>query len=241
MDVLDCIKTRRSIRKFLQKPIEFDIIARILEAGHFAPSPGNLQNWKFIVVTDKELIKAAYGYCFRQECVYNASSLIVLCSLTEKVEGFYGKKGIKWGTQAVAAAAQNMLLAAHSLGLGAAWIGAFDEAEVRQIFEIPDSASPEAIIALGYADEKPLAERGELHAVVRFNDFGTHTNDTGSLFGEYAKQLQEKIDKAADAGGKSVEDGAKKTRRVMHKLKEKLKNIKKIKGKDKEHQKEKAG
>jgi len=93
MDALECIFTRRSIRRYLDVPIEFDKIATIIEAGARAPNAGDIQNWRFIVVTNEQLIKSLYNVCLQQPCVYNAKIVIVICSLPEEGEKFYGVRG----------------------------------------------------------------------------------------------------------------------------------------------------
>ena len=125
-----------------------------MHAGIYAPNAGNIQNWQFILVTDHDRIKSIYQHCLHQEAVHNAQAIIVICGLVNKAERMYGLRGKRLYTvQNCAASAQNMLLAAHSLGLGACWIGAFDEDQISNTFNIPARARPQVILALGYADE----------------------------------------------------------------------------------------
>lgn len=226
MDVFDCIKTRRSIRKFTKNPVEFDKLGRIMEAGHFAPSPGNLQNWKFVLVTDKDMIDKAYKAAFHQECIFNATAIIVVCCLTDRIERWYGEKGKMWGIQGVAAAVQNMLLAAHALGLGAVWVGAFDSKEIKDIFKIPTHAEPHAIVAIGHPDEQPQCERDDLYNMTRFNTYNMPVKDLDGYLRDYSVKFKKSSDKAKQAGkemiGKGVQQGAKQGGKLLHRIKHKL-------------------
>ncbi len=165
METLECIKTRRSVRKYLDKPVEWDKITKILDAGRLAPSAGNLQNWKFIV-TRKDNIKTKLAEAsFQQKWMEEADVHITIVAEPEKASQFYGTRGERLYTiQNCAAAIQNMLLAANDQGLGSCWVGAFDEDLVRRALKLPEHVSPQAIITIGYADEKaemPIKKRIE--------------------------------------------------------------------------------
>lgn len=156
MEVFECIRTRRSIRKYKDKQVPWDNIVTIMQAGKYTPSAGNLQNWKFIVVKDDNKRKAIAEASLQQWWMEQAPIHVVVCGEPEKVERFYGARGRRlYMIQGVAAAIENMLLTAHSLGLGACWVGAFDEDEIRRILNVPEQADIHAIITIGYADEKP--------------------------------------------------------------------------------------
>ena len=156
METLECINTRRSIRKFLDKPLEWDKVMDVLEAGRQAPSSGNIQNWKFVVVREKVNRKKIIEACFDQDWMNDAPAFIIVVGETEKAELNYGARGSRLYTiQNCAAAITNMLLAAHDIGLGACWIGAFDEELIRRAINLPTQVIPQAVIPLGYTDEKP--------------------------------------------------------------------------------------
>jgi nitroreductase len=173
MDVFEAILSRRSVRKFKPDDVSYETIMEILEAARWAPSSGNLQNWYFIVVKDPEkklkLCKAALG----QKFVAEAPVLIVVCSDPRKVEYIYGERGRRlYSIQNVAAAIENLLLAATAKGLGTCWVGAFNESEVKSALEIPDYIEVHAIIALGYPDESPKSSRRALDEIVFFERWG---------------------------------------------------------------------
>ncbi len=158
MDVLDAIADRRTVRKFLDIPVEEDKLGTILEAGTLAPSPGNLQTWKFIVVRDSGKKEALADASLQQFWMTGAPVFIVICAEIKKMRSYYGKRGVElYAVQECAAAAENMMLAAHALELGSFWVGAFDTGKAKMILNIPDGVDvePQIILGFGYPDEKP--------------------------------------------------------------------------------------
>ncbi|MBW2977135.1 nitroreductase family protein [Candidatus Woesearchaeota archaeon] len=156
MEVFEAIRTRRSIRKYKDKQVPWDNIVTIMEAGKYAPSAGNMQNWKFLVVKSDAKRKAITKACLQQEWMETAPVFIVIVAEPEKAERYYGTRGARLYTiQGCAAAMENMLLTAHSLGLGACWVGAFDEDEIWRVLGIPEEKSIQAVMVIGYADEAP--------------------------------------------------------------------------------------
>jgi len=157
MELTDCIRTRRSVRKYIDKPIPWELVTLVLDAGRMAPSAGNLQNWRFIVVKDEGRKKKIAEAAINQSWMEKAAVHIVVVGEPEKSKAFYGVRGERIYTiQNCAAAVENMLLAAHDAGLGACWVGAFDEFLLAKAIALPDLAVPYAIMTLGYADEKPM-------------------------------------------------------------------------------------
>ena len=128
MEALECIYTRRSIRKYLSQHVEWEKVGNILEAGRVAPSAGNLQNWRFIVVMDRGKREKIAELCLGQHWMSSAPVHIIICSQPGTCKRFYGTRGEKlYCIQNCAAVAENMLLAAHAQGLGGCWVSAFDE------------------------------------------------------------------------------------------------------------------
>jgi len=156
MNVEECIKTRRSIRRYKDKLVDWDRIVSIVNGGKFAPSAGNIQNWKFIVVRKDEVRKKLAQAAFDQDWMEDAPVHIVIVGEPEKAGRFYGARGERlYTTQSCAAAVENMMLMATELGLGSCWVGAFDESKVKKALSMPENAVPQAIITIGYANEKP--------------------------------------------------------------------------------------
>jgi len=148
MNILEFIKSRRSIRKFLDKPVDRTHISQILEAARWAPSAGNCQPWRFLVVADKKKIKK-FDPFFHQPWVLSAPAVIVVLAAPEDTHKRYGPDSI-WYIQDCAAATQNMLLMTHGLGLGAVWVGAFSKEAVRDVLDIPANFEIFGLICLGH-------------------------------------------------------------------------------------------
>src|SRR3989338_369638 len=156
MDVFDCIRTRRSVRKYKDKQVPWDNIVEILQAAKFAPFAGNVLNCKFVVVKNEDKRKAIAETCAQQYWMQDAPIHIVVVGEPEKSERYYGARGGRLYTiQGAAAAMQNMLLTAHSLGLGACWVGAFDEEEIRRLCNLPENVNVQGVLTIGFADEVP--------------------------------------------------------------------------------------
>ena len=225
MDIFQCIYTRRSIRKYTQLPVEFDKLARIIDAGVQAPSAGNIQNWRFILVLEKSLIKQVYEHCLRQEVVYNAQAIIIICGDVAKGERMYGLRGKRlYTTQNCACAVENMLLAAHALDLGACWIGAFDESKIASLFNIPDDIRPQSIISIGHPDEHPESHRKELTSFVYFNEYGNKVKDLHLHIRDYSIEIEKRM-KQIEEDGKLVGDTiSKRIKRFLKKLKDYMKD-----------------
>jgi nitroreductase len=205
MDALECIMTRRSVRKFTEQPIEFDKLAKIVHAGTYAPSAGNLQNFRFILITEKGLLHALYEHCMKQEAIYHAQVAIVVTSEEDQTELMYGLMGKRlYSVQNCAAATENILLAAHALGLGACWIGAFDEDKIRSMLDIEDHARPQAIIALGYPDEEPVVHKRDLQGFVHFNAYGLKVKDVDFLLRDFSLVWEKELKKGFEKGKKRV-------------------------------------
>jgi nitroreductase len=156
MDLFKAIKERRSIRKFKKQEIPQAIIDKIIDAAVWAPSAGNVQPYALVLAqtekTKQLLSKAAFG----QKDIEEASAVVIVCADEKRAEKSYGSRGKNlYCLQDTAAAIQNMLLAAYSLGLGTCWIGAFKESEVKKVINGPDGMRPVAMIPIGYPNEAP--------------------------------------------------------------------------------------
>ena len=153
---MDTIKNRRSIRQYRPEAMPDDTLERVLEAARVAPSAGNHQPWKFVVVKDSVLRQKLVAACRNQKFVADAGVLIVACA---------PEADRRWNHVDCAIAVDHMTLVAHEEGLGTCWIGAFEEDEVRRLVQIPDSVEIVILLTLGYPaeegrvrDRKPLAE-----------------------------------------------------------------------------------
>ncbi len=148
MDLLEAVHTRRSIRKYKDKPIPAEKVRTILGAAMMAPSAGNEQPWHFIVVDDRDRMNRVKDVHPYVGMAAEAPLGILVCGdlRLEKYPGFW--------VQDCAAAMQNLLLAAHNQGLGAVWTGIHPEAErverFRAIFELPDPVIPLGFAVMGW-------------------------------------------------------------------------------------------
>ncbi|NTV24060.1 MAG: nitroreductase family protein [Nanoarchaeota archaeon] len=179
MNVFEAIATRRSIRKFTSQDVPMEILGVVLDAGRYAPSAGNIQNWRFVLVKNQDNRAKIAEACMQQMWIGEAPVILVVCSEIEKIRQFYGIRGERlYAIQNVAACIENMLLTAHSLGLASSWIGAFDEAMLRRVVNIPEEIRPQAVIPIGYPDEVvPAPTHYMLENVCFFESYGSRVKN----------------------------------------------------------------
>jgi len=157
MKILDAVKDRRSIRKFLPKQIPQDILEKLKEALIWAPSAGNLQARKFYFVFNKSIKEKLSQAALNQGFIAKAPLVIVACT-DSHIKLHYGERGVKLYTiQDVSASIMGMMLVAHEEGLGSVWVGAFDEKQASEILNLPENLRPVAIIPVGYPSSIPSA------------------------------------------------------------------------------------
>jgi nitroreductase len=165
-EVLNSIKNRRTIRKFKPNPIDDEMLQVILEAGRWAPSFSNLQPWRFIVIKDQGT-KSALDKAARESVLHlgiNEAPVVILVCVDRRIDPLHA-------IEAGAAATQNMTLAAHSLGLGAGWIGIWGteaEASIQKIFKLPETVRAVSLIPIGIPDESPEGHRKPLEELIQF-------------------------------------------------------------------------
>lgn len=169
MQLMEAVKGRSSIRKYENKPVEDDKIWEMLEAARWAPNAGNTQTWRFFVVKNEVLKRKLSSAALNQRHIRAAPVDIVVGYDMEEMYRFYRERGVElYAIQDSAAATQNMLLRAYSLGLATCWVGAFDEREVAKILNLPKKIRPVAIVAVGYPAEKEETPRKPLEDLVEF-------------------------------------------------------------------------
>ena len=166
MSMIDLMKTRRSIRSFLPKPVSDEDAIKILDATRLAPSGGNRQRWKFIYVNDPQVLRmiknCAPGF-------YGDAPAAIVAGLDD--EG--SSPGSVIGLLDIGFAAENALLAAHALGLGGCAVGSFIAAAVKKVLNAPDSFRPVLIFSIGYPDkEPPVPSKKKLSEIVYINEYG---------------------------------------------------------------------
>lgn len=164
MDFYQTINARRSIRSYRPDPVPDDVFNRVMEAARLAPSAKNIQPWKFITVRDPKVRQELAIACNNQQSVAQAPITICGCAI-ERI--CYRGMGGYWNSWAVdlSIALDHLILAATAEGLGTCWIGAFKEAEVRRVLQIPEDIKIVALTPLGYPvhearamPRKPMSE-----------------------------------------------------------------------------------
>jgi len=173
MELSEAIKGRRSVRAFKRQDVPEEAVEKLIDAARHAPSAGNIQPWEFVIArkleTKQKLSRAAFNQAFVEE----APVVIVVCANENRSSMGYGFRGkTLYCIQDTAAATQNILLTAYSLGLGACWIGAFNEDETKRTLNAPGGIRPVAIIPVGYPDETP-SHRGmrPLSQIIHYDGF----------------------------------------------------------------------
>jgi nitroreductase len=168
VEALEAIRTRRSIRKYKKTPVTDEMVDKILEAGRWAPSSKNAQPWKFIVLRDSEVRRK-----LSELLPYGKFLAETPLGIAVIVDPSVSSRPVEDG----AAVTENMLLAAHALGLGACWIGSYgiaNEGKVKDVLGVPQEQRLLSVIALGYADESPQARSRKSLDEIAFNDrYGT--------------------------------------------------------------------
>ncbi|MBQ8736346.1 MAG: nitroreductase family protein [Bacteroidaceae bacterium] len=155
-ELIQTIMTRTSIRSFTDQPVDDATVEKILRAGMSAPTAVNKQPWAFVVVNDREQmerLRAVHPYA---QMLKTAQFAIVVCGdMSRALQGFAQAYWI----QDASAATENILLAAHSLGLGAVWCGVYPKPDVlpkvKEVLEMPSHIIPLNIIPIGYPAESP--------------------------------------------------------------------------------------
>lgn len=161
MNMHELIKNRRSIRKFKNKPIDYEDINKILEAGRWAPSGLNNQPWRFYLPNDAERQGIA-EFTNYSHIIKNSKACI--CVYLDTGAMYDRTKDV----MAVGACIQNMLLAAEELELSTCWLGEIlnRKEEVNKFLNIPEKYELMAVIALGYGDETPVSERKPINELM---------------------------------------------------------------------------
>ena len=166
MDVYEAIRTRQSIRRYKPDPVPDDALNRVLDAMRLAPSAGNKQPWRFIVVKDAATREQLANSTTGQEFIGHAPIIIVACGWEDRA---YSKMGGYWNALRVdvSIAFDHLTLAAAAEGLGTCWIGSFVEEAVRRVLGIPEEVTVIALTPVGYPDESPARRtRKELSEIV---------------------------------------------------------------------------
>jgi len=172
MELEEAIKGRRSIRAFKPQDVPEKTVEKLIDAARHAPSAGNIQPWEFVIAR-KQGIKKKLAQAANQVFVEEAPVVIVVCADENRASMGYGHRGeTLYCIQDTAAATQNILLTAYSLGLGTCWVGAFDENQAKKALRTPNGIRPVAMIPVGYPN-KTASQRNRrpLRQIIHYEGF----------------------------------------------------------------------
>ena len=162
MDVEEAIRSRRSIRKWQDRPVDRPTLEQLLDAARLAPSGRNGQQWEIVCVTDRARLRELATACAGQEHVAQAGAFLFAVN----------DPSAKWRHVDPAIALDHVTLRAVELGLGTCWIGAFDEREVRRILGIPEHKVAVIGLTVGHPAEEPAPRtRRPLDEAVRWEHY----------------------------------------------------------------------
>jgi len=176
LDFKDVVNSRRSIRTFIDKDISDELIYKILEYGHSAPSAGNIQPWEFIIVKSEEIKNKIVDTTFignnengnkKQDWMLSAPVFIIICGNKKKSYDRYGKKALETLIYLdVSACIENMILGVVDLGLASCYVSGFREKELTRVLNLPETHEVIGILPIGYSSEvcfnRPKIELDEI-------------------------------------------------------------------------------
>lgn len=172
------IEIRRSIRKYLNKPVEDVKIMQLIESARLAPSGSNTQPWRFIIVKSSWMKQKLAEVANDQKWMISAPVFIVCVADSSsrmqtdaklKLDENSPQEAVKQIIRDTSIAIEHMILEATSLGLGSCWVAWFTQSEIRPILSIPSDKYVVGIVTVGYADEKPTARpRKKIEEIVRY-------------------------------------------------------------------------
>ncbi|MFI3305072.1 MAG: nitroreductase family protein [Rikenellaceae bacterium] len=174
MGAIEAIMTRSSVRSYTSQSVEAEKIETMLRAAMAAPTAGNRQPWEFIVVTDTAILHKIPTIIKASQMA--AKSQLAIVSLGLPGKSFAGNLSEYW-VQDVSAANENLLLAAHSLGLGAVWCGAYPDqggrvAKLQELLGLPADVYPLSVTVIGYPDSEPHVKDKWAPEKVSYNRYG---------------------------------------------------------------------
>ena len=151
MNVFEAIKTRRSVRKYKPQPIPEDHLKQIMTAAQLAPSAGNRQPWRFILVKNPDTKKQLGAAARNQTWISDAGVIVAALAMDKKNPEI----SERWAERDVMTAVEHMVLAAWELGYGTCWIGAFNEDQVKELLKVPREMTVINLLPIGVPDQTP--------------------------------------------------------------------------------------
>jgi nitroreductase len=156
MEAMEAILSRRSIRKYTDQPVAKELVNELIQAAMAAPSANNQQPWHFVIIKDRQTLDQIPKFHPYSTMLKQAQLAIAVCGDSVIQPAFW--------IQDCSAACENILLAAHSKGLGAVWLAVYPRQDridgLRQLLNLPETIIPLSLVSLGYpASNKPLENR----------------------------------------------------------------------------------
>lgn len=151
MNVYEAIQTRHSIRKYTYEPIPKEKIEKIVSEAQLAPSAGNKQPWRFIIVQDRDKIKKIAEIANKQTWIADAGAVVIAMAVDKKSPEVYER----WAERDVMTAVEHMVLTAWEMGYGTCWIGAFNQGDIKEFLGIPENMTVINLLPIGKPDQSP--------------------------------------------------------------------------------------
>lgn len=201
--VYRAIYERRDMRHFLPDAVDPEVLTRLLNAAHAAPSVGLMQPWRFIQITDATLRQKIHSLVEQERCltaqalgeredafmrlkvegILECHTLLVAALCDQREQYLFGRRTLpEMDVASLACAIQNMWLAARAEGIGLGWVSLFNPEDLKNLLKMPESSSPQAILCIGHVDkfyQKPMLEqenwatRRDLNNLIFENTWGT--------------------------------------------------------------------
>ena len=173
MDVFQAINNlKTTVKEFDTRPVDEKELGLMLYMGTRMNSAGNIQPWEFVVVREDQQKRRLAVAALRQKIVVDAPANIVICANMQREHIRFDKRGTLYGVQDTASIVSIMMLTAIALDLGAVWVRAFDEEEVKVILGLPDELRPVAILAVGHPASVTEEQRNSFEHVTWVETYG---------------------------------------------------------------------
>lgn len=170
MDAIEAMLTRQSVRDFTDQPLSDDQIQTLLQVMIAAPSAGNRQPWRIYVVRDAKVKQRLAWGAGDQMFIAEAPVVFAICRVPRESAARYGERGrVLYSIQDTAAMTENLLVAAHAMGLGGCWVGAFNDQAIANTLQCPEGTIPVALVPVGFPGRlRPKSGRRRIEDVVQF-------------------------------------------------------------------------
>ncbi len=197
MDLDAIITSRHSIRDYKKKDVEYQVISKILDTAKHAPSSGNIQNWRFIIIKDKNKKEAISRLCLNQLWMNQAPVFIVICYDERNIKVMFPRDYKEFSLQNAAIISTLIMLKASELGLGTCWVPAPKPENLLGLLKVPDFITPCIILTLGYPEGMYKKTRREaLENVCYFEEYGIKkrgVNLTPFPLSKHVSMIKDKI------------------------------------------------